>query len=455
MSRSAGWRFMIVCLLTFLMFIPLFFVGAVIDARVGYSNDAINEVGGKWGGRQVLSGPYLRVPVEGPVVRTKRREIIDPDTGETRIEEFEVTETSTKLPLYLTPDQFNTTFHTASEIRKRGIFEVPVFTATSDMTFDFVVPDQIDAVPAEDQILWNQSELILGLTNNRALRDEAALERGSTTFSLSPRSDEPGVFAAVGDPRGGGTYTLTLGFNGAERLAIAPIGRQSNITLISDWPHPSFDGAFLPNTSNIQDTGFEATWSIPHLARNIPQVGRDSPEAMTYDSAFGVSFHQPNDFYQKAFRAARYGILFIAMTFLTVFLVENRAKRPVHPVQYLLIGLAQSMFVLLMVAYAEQIGFAPAYLLAACATIALIVLLAVTGLKLGRKSWVLGGMLVVLYAVLYLILRSADYALLAGSTLGFLALAGTVIATRNEDWYGPPRAPGTGFFGRAKPAKIE
>jgi inner membrane protein len=159
-----------------------------------------------------------------------------------------------------------------------------------------------------------------------------------------------------------------------------------------------------------------------------------------------VRFFQPNDFYAQAYRAARYGILFIALTFLTVLLIENRTGRPTHPVQYILIGLAQSVFVLLMVSYAEQIGFGAAYALSAGATTVLLTLFGWAGLKLERRSLVLGIMLAVTYGVLYLILRSADYALLAGSTLAFLALALTMFMTRNEDWYGP-EGPGKAVFG--------
>jgi inner membrane protein len=251
----------------------------------------------------------------------------------------------------------------------------------------------------------------------------------------------------VGDPRGVAGYGLSLGFNGAQSLFVAPVGRDSHVTLSSDWPHPSFSGAFLPDSSEISETGFTAVWTIPHLARALPQVARQDFDAAARSEAFGVRFFEPNDFYQKAYRAARYGILFIALTFLTVLLIETRTGKPAHPVQYILIGLAQSTFVLLMVAYAEQIGFGPAYLLAAGATIALLVMFGALALRLGRRTWVLAAMLILLYAVLYLILQSADFALLAGSTLAFAAIAFTMYATRNEDWWGPPRERGAGLIG--------
>ena len=443
MTRSAGFRFFTLGVLTLLMFIPLFFVGAIIDARATYSRLAIETVGRTWGGPQILGGPLLIIPVEGPVTHIERQEVTDPLTGVVRTVANEITEIERKASLYIQPETFDVAIMTETSERKRGIFRVPVFSATSEMRFDFDVSDAGDWLDADETALWADARLVMGLSDNRALRGTAQLRVDGADVPLGPRSGTSGIQAALGDPRDLSQFVLQLGFNGAERLSVAPVGRNSSVTVASDWPHPSFDGAFLPDASEITEAGFEANWSIPALARSLPHVSRENHEAAARNSAFGVQFYQPNDFYQKAYRAARYGILFIALTFLTVFLIDNRSERPVHPVQYILIGLAQSIFVLLMVAYAEQIGFGAAYALSTVATVGLLIAFGATGLRLGRRTWVLGAMLILLYAVLYLILRSADYALLAGSTLAFGALAGTVYATRNEDWYGPEKPPRT------------
>ena len=457
MSRSAGLRFFILCCLVLLMFIPLFFVGAVIDSRSAYSREAIASVGRDWGGPQVINGPQIVIPVEGPVTRQTQRETVDPRTGAVTTELVEVTEIERKNPITLSPDRFDVAIETQASERRRGIFVVPVFTASSQIDFDFDITEIQSLIDPGETVLWDQARLVMGLTDNRALRGAATLTVDGAEIDLAPRAGSAGITADLGDPRDHSRYALTLGFNGAEALSVVPVGRNSQVTITSDWPHPSFDGAFLPDSSAIYETGFGAEWTIPHLARTLPLATRSDYTYEALDTSFGVQFYQPNDFYQKAYRAARYGILFIALTFLTVFLIESRSTRPVHPVQYILIGLAQSIFVLLMVAYAEQIGFGPAYALSAGATIGLLVLFGATGLRLGRRTWALGAMLVVLYTVLYLILRSADYALLAGSTLAFAALAGTVIATRNEDWYGPerPKGPRRSLFGSRTEATPE
>lgn len=454
MRKSIGARFLIVALLTLLMFIPLFFVSNIVQSRKFYSQDTIRDVGQEWGGEQTLAGPVLVVPVEETIDRVENQIVTDPATGEVVLnpdgsqKQRRVTRKVTvdRAPIYVYPGQFTVTMDSSTQLRHRGIFNVPVYQAAVEMVFDFPRDGIAGQAVNDEVILWDQAELMLSLSSNAALRGEAVLQIDGRDVPLEPiaSTENAGVMADLGDPRGKGVYRLSLGLNGAQSLMIAPVGRQTEVKLTSDWPHPSFNGAFLPDGSEISEAGFSAAWTIPHLARTLPQFTReDFTFALRNDMAFGVDLIETNDFYQKSFRAANYSILFIALTFLTVLLVERGTERPAHPVQYILIGLAQSIFVLLMVAYSEQIGFGPAYALAAGATIALLTFFGWVGLKLGKRTSVLAVMLFVLYGVLYLILRSADYALLAGASLAFVALAATMYFTRNEDWYGPE---GSGFW---------
>lgn len=464
MRGSLGFRFFIVGVLTVLMVIPLILASEVINSRKNYSRDAIREVGREWGGEQVLSGPILILPVSEEVTRVLSEPVIDEATGAQRLDANgnPVTRPVSRLervarePVRLLPGRYDVTMQTETEMRYRGIFNVPVYRAAVGMDFDFPVEAAETALVGNEEIDWAGARLVVNLTSNAALRGVATLTGDGEEIAIEPIASGGylgGIEAAVADLRSVDSYRLDLGLNGAQYLQIVPVGRNTAVTFSSDWPHPSFTGSFLPDGSTITDTGFEATWTIPHLARTLPQVSReDFTEAMRGNMAFGVDFYEPNDFYQKAYRAAKYGILFIALTFLTVLLIDRNTARPAHPVQYVLIGLAQTVFVLLMVAYAEQIGFTAAYALSAGATILLITLFGWVGLKLAGRTPVLGAMLIVVYAVLYFILKSADYALIAGSTLAFLALAATMWLTRNEDWYGPGE-PGGRLLRRApKPA---
>lgn len=468
MLTSAGMRFLIVGLLALTMLIPLQLVSEVVEERADYSRSTLTDVSREWGGAQLLSGPQLVVPVQETVTYNRRREVIDPETGQARrdakdeiiYEHYSEEVTETRRSVYLYPNGFDLNVTTETQQRRRGIFQVPVYQANAEMVFDLPVAEAASALRGKEVLLWDQAELRVFLSSNRALRGPAVLSAGNADLSLEPlpaaKGATNGIFAKTGDPRDlPEEFRLSIGLNGAQSLQGTAVGRTSRITITSDWPHPSFFGTFLPDGHEISETGFTAHWTVPHLARTLPQISREDVDpSARRNAAMGVRFFQPNDFYQKAYRSARYGILFIGLTFLTVLLMDRTSARPAHPVQYILIGLAQAVFVLLMLAYSEQIGFGPAYLLAAGATAALLVMFGAVALGMARRVWALGGLLVVLYAVLYLILRSEDYALLAGATLAFAALAGTMYLTRNEDWYGPERAPaqtGRGWLRRAAP----
>ncbi len=448
-THSAGLRFIMVGALALLMFIPLGLVSDIVQERSRYSDGTIADLSREWGGEQLFSGPLLTIPVTEEVTYDRRREAVDSVTGLTLrddkgnaiYEHFEETVTETRPPIYLYPDDLDIDVTSRSSLRSRGLFEVPVYTADLGMTFDFDTAQAEAEATETEEVHWDDATLTIFLNANRGLRGEATLAAGGAALDLEPvargDAERTGIVALTGDPRDRSGYTLDLGVNGAGTFAVAATGRTTRFRMTSDWPDPSFFGDFLPDEREVTAEGFSASWTVPHLARSLPQAGRRYPDAEARAGAtMGARFLTPNDFYQKAWRASRYGILFISLTFLTILLLDRAAPRPAHPVQYLMVGLAQSVFILLMVSYAEHIGFGAAYLLAAGATIGLLAVFGATALKLGRKTGLLGGVLVAVYGVLYLILQSEDQAMLAGSTLAFVALALTMWLTRNEEWRG-------------------
>ncbi len=463
MFRSAGLRFIAVGILVLVMFIPLNLVSGIINDRASYSRQTIADISREWGGHQRLSGPLMIIPVTEDVTYDRRKEAVDAVTGlslrdeksNVIYEHYQETLTENRAPVFVYPDTLDIALVTETQTRHRGIFDVPVYTADAELTFDFNVEKAEDLLRGEEVLHWDDAQLNVYLSSNRALRGEARLTAGGQELPLEPiatsNDQQTGITTALGDPREAETYLLKLTMNGAQQLAAAATGRTTRLRITSDWPDPSFFGDFLPDSSEISEAGFTAEWTVPHLARSLPQIARENADPVARASAsMGVRFITPNDFYQKAYRSARYGILFIALTFLTILLLNRAGEKPAHPVQYLMVGLAQSIFMLLMVSYAEQMGFGRAYLLAATATTGLLIVFGATALKLGRKTGLLAVMLFTVYAVLYLILQSADFALLAGSTLAFIALAGTMFLTRNEDWHGPERER-RGWFRRRTP----
>jgi inner membrane protein len=211
--------------------------------------------------------------------------------------------------------------------------------------------------------------------------------------------------------------------------------------MTSNWPHPSFSGAFLPLERSISSGGFTASWRVPHLARSVPQAW--SLAAAGIDRfrpyQFGVQLYKPVDFYNLVTRAAKYGVLFLALAFMAVFVLELVSERRVHPVQYLFVGLAMVFFYVLLLSLAEQIGFAPAYLLAAATSGGMLSLYVGKVLESRPRGLAMLAIFAVLYGLLYLILSLEDYALLAGAILGFAALTAVMFATLRVDWSGAQR----------------
>jgi len=232
------------------------------------------------------------------------------------------------------------------------------------------------------------------------------------------------------------TQTSTFNFNfplqltGSERFAIAPSGEANSIQLKSDWRHPNFGGRFLPRERQVGADGFSAHWEISHLARNFDAtLNPNSGEVLSID------FIDPVNVYLQSERAVKYGILFIALTFAGFFLTEILRRSPIHPMQYLLVGLALAIFFLLLIALSEHLSFFVSYGIASTACIALIGTYLAGALGGARPGLAFAGGLTGLYGVLYGVLLSEDNALLMGSVLLFLALGATMLATRRLNWY--------------------
>jgi inner membrane protein len=235
---------------------------------------------------------------------------------------------------------------------------------------------------------------------------------------------------------------LRLHVKGVARLAIAPAGKTTTVRLDSAWPHPSFFGRALPDTRPPGAAPFPATWSVSHLANSTSarlesgSKPEDRADGGPGPDAFGVAFLDPVNIYSQSERSVKYGILFIGLTFAAFLLYEALAGLLLHPLQYALVGLALALFYLLLLSLAEQIGFAPAYLAAALAAVALITYYLAPVLGNWRRALGAGAGLGVLFAALYGLLRSEDQALLLGSVLVFGLLALVMALTRRIDWYG-------------------
>jgi inner membrane protein len=301
--------------------------------------------------------------------------------------------------------------------------------------------------PEGAKVQWQEASLVMAVSDARGLADNVALNEGGNALPLQPgfgpllsgvETKSQGLNTPL--PLDGArdiVISTRLALRGSRELNFVPLGRRTQVNLTSPWASPSFAGTFLPAERSIGAQGFRAGWVVPYLARGFEQTFSDAAPAIAAfeKSAFGVRFYQPVDYYQLVSRALKYAILFVAMAFLSFFVVEIVSQSRLHAVQYALVGAAQVLFYLLLLSLAEHIGFAPAYAAAAGATVGLTGLYALAAFRSPARAGVLTGILSLLYGLLYVILNAEDSALLIGAWMLFAALAGTMYATRRIDWY--------------------
>jgi inner membrane protein len=217
-------------------------------------------------------------------------------------------------------------------------------------------------------------------------------------------------------------------------LRIIPIGEETKMNVKSEWTSPSFIGNYLPYNPNKQnDTGFDAKWKVLNINRGFAQnFVNELPNLEEF--AFGVNLMVPVDQYQQSMRSAKYGFLVIALTFLIFFLFQSISKVNIHPFQYLMIGVALTMFYTLLISISEHSSFLLAYFIAGISVIGLISLYSKSILNKWKFTLFISSSLSILYTFIFVIIQLDNYALLVGSIGLFLILAAVMYASRKIEW---------------------
>jgi inner membrane protein len=263
-------------------------------------------------------------------------------------------------------------------------------------------------------------------------------------FTYAYRKSGGGIYAALGNVENKeASFNISIEIQGGQLIRVLPMGQDTHVRISSDWPSPSFQGAFLPGESDITDAAFRAEWDISYLSRDIPLFLKDyhTGEYDYANSLFGVNFFRAIDTYALNTRAVKYAILFLIVPFLTLFLLEIFTKKRIHPAPYLLSGIGNAVFYLLLLSLSEQMPFYTAYLIAALAVTVMMTLYSRSLLPSWRKSWYMGLVVTVSYVLLYAVLNAESYALLIGSVGAFVIIALVMFLTRKLDWYGESTIP--------------
>ena len=432
LKASISIRLLTIGLLILLLLIPVSMVQDLIKERYERQEEVRKEVSDKWGSAQTLLGLVLTVPY------TTSSKVYNND-GE-RVKWVE-----SRAYAHFLPEQLTIEGEIMPEMRYRGIYEVTVYRSKLKLSGVFSPPNFEDwEIPAED-ILWGESYVALGLSDLRGIQEEVALHWGNDIYGFKPgvESEEviqKGISTRIPLPPSSNEpwgFSLDLNINGSTSLSMVPLGQTTHVKLKSSWPSPSFDGAFLPDIRTIGQEGFHASWEVLNLNRSYPQSFKGPAEGI-YESAFGVNLWVPADDYQQTMRAAKYASLFIALTFLLFFFIQLLNGLRIHPVQYVIVGLALCIFYSLLIALSEHLSFVLSYLMSSVTIILMITLFAHSFSKERKLTQVIGGILILLYAFIYLIIQIEDYALLVGSLGLLFVLATTMYLSRKIDWYAYP-----------------
>ncbi len=443
MNRNLGIKLGVIALLILLLMIPLLLIGGMVSERQGLRDGVLADIAHSSSAQQQVTGPILVVPYRKTVREWKTHE----KTAERYLEEREE-----RGRLYFLPERFELNGTVATEERSRGIYKARLYHSDNQIGGYFKLPAQYGIHEDYADYRFEPAFLSVGISDIRGIESDLKLRLNGTELPFAAGSADRllanGVHALLPalDSVNGQRLDFAFGLKlqGTAQLAVTPLGRDTQVQLRSDWPHPSFVGEFLPVQREVSASGFTAHWQTSFFATNFEEVlddcvsNRDCQAFSNRD--FGVSFVDPVDQYLKTDRAIKYALLFITLTFAGFFLFEVLKRLAVHPVQYGLVGMALALFYLLLLSLSEHLPFATAYGVAATACVLLLGVYLSAVLKSVVRGASFGAALAALYGLLYGLLSAEDYALLMGSLLVFGLLACVMVLTRKLDWYGVGKA---------------
>jgi inner membrane protein len=418
-----------IVIIALLLLIPTSMIRGLIYEREQTKNQAISEVGSKWGGQQTISGPFISIPYNKYV-----KEYSTKDSKEKVVVMRDY--------IHILPNELSIDGMVDPEQRNRGIYDIVVYNSKLNVKGKFAQINfaELD-IPISD-IQFDKARLVVGIDDLRGIEQQVDLSWNESKYAFNPgvASNDivsSGINTLVNfNSNDSSTYTFSFGLDlkGSQLLYFTPVGKVTDIKVSSPWANPSFNGAFLPDQREVTDKGFTANWNVLHLNRNYPQIWTGDKNNIA-ESAFGIDLLLPVDNYQKSHRSIRYAILFIAFTFLVFFFIEVLNKVFIHPIQYILVGIALVVFYTLLLSLSEHLNYNMAFVTSALATLLLIAGYVKAILKSTQLTALISSILLVLYTFIFVIIQLQDLALLIGSIGIFIILGLVMYFSRKIDWY--------------------
>jgi len=429
LKTSIIFKVAIIFIIALLLLIPTTMVQDLIRERENIQISAISEVSEKWGENQTITGPYISVPYDKYVKQFSSKDSVE------KIVKL-------KKWLHFLPHNLTISGDISPERRYRGIYEIVVYESKINISGVFNSLD-IDKYDIDlKHIDFDKATFNIGITDLKGIEKQVELDWNKNKIFFNPgTSTKDLVSSGINCPVNISKYdsviynfSLDVSLKGSQFLYFVPVGKTTNVNIKSNWTNPSFGGEFLPDTREINNEGFQSFWNILHLNRNYPQSWSENEHLVAY-SAFGVNLLLPVDRYQKSMRVVKYAILFLAFTFLVFFFIEVMNKVFIHPIQYILVGIAIVVFYTLLLAISEHLAFNISYLISAILTLILVTGYVLAILKSKKISFLILGILSILYGFIFTIIQLQDYALLIGSIGIFIILAIVMYYSRRIDWY--------------------
>lgn len=459
-ERSPGIKLLFAGIIAVVLMIPLMLIYALVYDREGQAETAQSSIVEGWGGSQTIAGPMISIPY-----LTTEEQVTSVDgKNVTRTVEVERT-------LYLSPTSNDVKTTMDPKPKQRSIYQTVVYSAEVAGKANFSLPADLDRFGIDaDTLQWDQAQLRFGISDARGLTEGGKLSANGEDLLLRPgrgpaATGGEGFFAFV-DWKGEGNFAIDFnyGLRGSRSLSLVPRGGRTKWDVQSSWSNRSFSGSFLPDESTQDEKGFKANWTVDKLALGQPPVSSSDygPPEKSYSSrdystveiyendgvsagesrVINVGLIEPVDLYSKVNRAVKYGFLFIGFTFLAYLLFDIVGGARVAGAEYLLTGAGLVLFFVMLLAFAEVIGFTFAYVVASGATIGLLSSYSAAVLGSWKRAKFMGALLVGLYAVLFVLLNLEGLSLLIGSVMLFVALAGVMYTTRKINWSSVGRSKG-------------
>jgi len=424
-SQSITLKAFIIVFLTLIMLIPGLMIQNLITERQKRSQETITKINSKWSNAQTLNGPVLVIPYTTNGMDENKKVVFENHT------------------LYIAPEILTINAKLIPEERHYGIYKSILYKSDLSVSGHFKKSDI--QLPANSQIKLNEVNIRIGISDLRGLTNNPDFVFNESHYSAETGGIQDvigqGLVISLKNPdflRSGNalTFNCKLNLKGSSTINFIPVGKTTHVQMNGAWKSPGFIGSFTPQYT-LNDQGFTSKWDILHFNRTIPESWTDTQIKSFNESSFGVNLVDTLDQYQQNMRSAKYAFMFIVLTFVVFFFVEILTKKKIHPIQYLLVGIALILFYSLLLSISEQINFGVAYLIASSATIGLIVVYTNSIFKNRKQTGILGAFLIVLYIFLYVVLQLEDIALLIGSIGLFIMLGVIMYFSRGINWYKP------------------